>query len=738
MLVRKIIGGILIVGILAAALAAGLSYNPVQSAANEPARFNSYEELVNYIGNSTKTAEQFNMLFGLRGAMPEVMVDMDGAISSGGNMKKMESTVTQDSARSKQESSTAPGYSGTNNQVQGVDEADLVKTDGNYLYVISGSELFIIKAHPANQAVKLATLKFAGQPAEAFINGDTLVVFGNGPEPQTMFINKYNIADRSKPVLIQENSCDGYYVNSRMIGDNIYAVISTPVYRQGVNDSASKVTLPRITTNGQVRTVPATEIHFFPNPDYSYLYTTVLTMKTGEKSSSPVSKTYLTGTSQNLFVSENNIYLTGPKTPDFALLTGKLLDGLASVVPANIAEELRAVRSSGQDYAQQLQQAETIIDSCLNQLDYSQALDLEEKIAALRDKWQRDIAREQQKTAIFKLAIKDGQVEYLCQGEVEGQVLNQFSMDEHNGYFRIATTSEGFWFNGPSNPKNNIYVLDQNLKVTGKLLGLAPTERIYSARFMGDRAYLVTFRQVDPLFVIDIKDPTAPKVLGELKIPGFSNYLHPYDENLLIGIGKEVSENPISIGSARLLSVEPISKEARATSEPVPALNQPLVILPPTRQQGVKIALFDVSNPAAPKEVAKYVVDRDDSDSPALRDHRAVLFSKDKNLLVIPISYMPQYRIMIDQSGREIAPADQGWQGAFVFEISPEKGIRLQGKVEHPATNLDNEYYKSNPYAFNSVKRSLYIEDALYTISDRVVKINDLDTLRQIKQINLR
>jgi len=699
MLMRKLIGGVLVVGVLAAALAAGLSYKPVQSAANEPARFSSYEELVNYIGNGAKMAEQFNMLSGQRLAAPAGAADMIG--SGNTNMMKQMDTAARDEGPAVQESS-APDYSGTNNQVQGVDEADLVKTDGSFLYVISGSKLFIVKAHPAGQAVKTATLEFAGQPAEAFVNGDSLVVFGNGPDPQTMFINKYNIADRSEPVLVQEHVCDGWYVNSRMIGENIYAVISTPVYRPGAKESEPKVTLPRITTNGQVRTVPATEIHFFPNPDYSYQYTTVLTIQTGEKSNPPVSKTFLTGTSQNLYVSQNHIYLTGPKTPDFALLTGKLLDGLASVVPADIAGQLKAVRGSGQDYSQQLQQAESIIDSYLSGLDYGKALALEEKIAALRDKWRRDIAREQQKTAIFKLAIAGGQVKYLCRGEIDGQVLNQFSMDEHNGYFRIATTSEGFWFSGPSDPKNNIYVLDENLKVTGRLLGLAPTERIYSARFMGDRAYLVTFRQVDPLFVIDLKTPAEPKVLGELKIPGFSNYLHPYDENHLIGIGKEVG----------------------VAAEPAP-----------TRQLGVKIALFDVSNPAAPKEVAKYVVDRDDSDSPALNDHRAVLFSKDKNLLVIPISYMPQYRIMVDQPGREIAPADQGWQGAFVFEISPEKGIRLRGKVEHPAT-LDKA--GDDYYAFNTVKRSLYIEDTLYTVSDRVIKANDLETLKQIKQITLR
>lgn len=705
---RRIFGGIFLVGILAASLLAGVSYKPEQSAAGEPAKFKSYEELAKYIGENTRMAKRFGIFFGHgRGAMmPSVMAEDAAA------MKKMESTVTQDAARA-EKSSAAPDFSGTNNQVQGVDEADLVKTDGSYLYVISGSEMFIIRAHPADRAAKLAEIKFDGHPVEAFINGDILVVFGNGPGPETMFIHKYDVTDRAQPKLIQDNKCDGYYVNSRMIGDNVYAVINSSVYRPvAENGSAPKVILPRITTNGQVRTVPATEIFYFPYPDYSYRYTTVLTLNTGDKNGVPGSKTFLTGTSQNLYVSQNNIYLTGNKTPDFALFTGKLLDGLASVVPANVADQLRAVRDSKLDYAQQLQRAEEIIDSYLNQLSYDQALALEEKIAALRDKWHRDIAREQQKTAIYKLAINDGRVEYRCRGEVDGQVLNQFSMDEHNGYFRIATTFEGFWFSGPPNPRNNIYVLDENLQVEGKLPGLAPTERIYSARFMGDRVYLVTFRQVDPLFVIDLTVPSEPKVLGELKIPGYSDYLHPYDENHLIGIGREVTVAP----------------------EPMPGPVRPMVMPPPTMQRGVKIALFDVSNPTAPKEVAKYVVERDDSDSPALRDHRAVLFSRDKNLLVLPISYRMPFRIMVKEPGREILPVEQGWEGAFVFKISPEKGIRLRGKVEHPTNPDTGKGY----YEHNSVKRSLYIEDVLYTISDRVVKMNNLDNLRQIREIKLR
>ncbi|MCL2337058.1 MAG: beta-propeller domain-containing protein [Firmicutes bacterium] len=727
----KLIGWLLAAGVLAAALAAGLPDKPVQSAAKEPepARFNSYAELVSYIDNSAKMAGRFGPVYGLqftdgvleRDALPAPTSAGPAWPANTNSLKAMDSAVPESAAAMSNDGAITgrpggapaapqalvPDYSGTNNQVQGVDEADLVKTDGRFLYVISGDKLFIVKAYPADQADKTATLSFTGQPAETFVNGDSLVVLGYGSDPNTMFINKYDITNRAKPVLVQEQVCDGWYVTARMIGENIYTVINTPVYGPNAKNGEPEVTLPRMSTNGKVRTVPVTEIYFFPNPDYAYQYTTVLTMSTGPKATMPASKTYLTGTSQNLYVSQDHIYLTGPKAPDFPVLTGKLLDGLIAAAPADMAAQLKKVRNSGQDYDQQLQQAETIIDDSLSGMGADQAAALEEKITPPIDNWYRDIVREQQKTVIFKLGLAGGEVKYLCRGEVDGQVLNQFSMDEYNGYFRLATTSEGSWLSGRSESKNNLFVLDESLKPTGRLLGLAPAERIYSARFMGDRAYLVTFRQVDPLFVIDLKTPAAPKVLGTLKITGFSSYLQPYDETHLIGIGREVSV-------------------ATPTS--------------PARQMGIKIALFDVANPAAPKEVGKYVLNRNDADSPALNDHRAVLFSRDKNLLVIPVSYMPQYRVMTEQLNRvlPVVPMDQGWQGALVFEISPAKGILLRGQVEHPAAkdNTGNGYY--DYYGSNTVKRSLYIENNLYTISDRMVKANDLETLRQIKAIELR
>jgi uncharacterized secreted protein with C-terminal beta-propeller domain len=279
-----------------------------------------------------------------------------------------------------------------------------------------------------------------------------------------------------------------------------------------------------------------------------------------------------------------------------------------------------------------------------------------------------------EKTAIHKIAIANGEIEYKSQGEVPGCVLNQFSMDEYQGYFRIATTTG--W-----SDQNHVYILDGDLNIAGKLEGLAPGERIYSARFMGGRAYLVTFRQVDPLFVLDLSDPRDPKVLGKLKIPGYSDYLHPYDETHIIGVGRET---------------------------------------------GVKIALFDVSDPENPREISKYEVGNWSIDSYALDDHGAFLFSRSKNLLVMPIGYYSR-------------------QEAHVFNVSLEDGIVLKGTIAHVGSD-ENWPYKSHDaftcvypwyYRDYSVKRSLYIDNVLYTISDGLVKMNDLKDLNEINKIEL-
>jgi len=300
------------------------------------------------------------------------------------------------------------------------------------------------------------------------------------------------------------------------------------------------------------------------------------------------------------------------------------------------------------------------------------------------------ISQRYERTLIYRMSIEDGQIEATANGEVPGYVLNQFSMDEHEGYFRIAATKGQVW-NREEPSKNHIYVLDMDLDIVGRLEDLAPGEKIYSARFMGDRCYLVTFRKVDPLFVIDLKDPYDPEVLGQLKITGYSDYLHPYDEDHVIGVGKET-----------------IAAEQGDFSW----------------YQGVKVSLFDVSDVGNPKEIDKYEIGDRGTDSPVLRDHKAFLFDKSRNLLVMPVSVV--------ESGKGFV-----WQGAYVFDISLDEGLVLKGRITHLEDDHDlmkNGYYFSSPF---SVKRSLYIDNVLYTISEKKIKMNSLENLEQLNEIEL-
>jgi hypothetical protein len=306
------------------------------------------------------------------------------------------------------------------------------------------------------------------------------------------------------------------------------------------------------------------------------------------------------------------------------------------------------------------------------------------------------------KTSIHRIQIDGVEIEPIATGEVPGMVLNQFSMDEYDDYFRVATTTYG---ERTQNNVNNVYVLNMSLNITGSLTGLAQGESIYSARFMGDRCYLVTFKQVDPLFVIDLKDPYAPEVLGYLKVTGYSDYLHPYDETHIIGIGKETTD----AGTFAWY-------------------------------QGVKISLFDVSDVSHPVEISKLEIGDRGSDSPVLYDHKAFLFDKSKNLMVIPI-----LEAEIDESDYPggVPPNAYGeyvWQGACVFHISPDAGITSAGNITHieNPSDLEQGY---NYYYSPLVERSLYISDdagdVLYTISQAKIMMNDIESLEYIREVEL-
>lgn len=531
-------------------------------------------------------------------------------------------------------------FSRTNVQVEGVDEADIVKTDGEYIYLAEGNSFYIVKAYPASKAQLISKTTLDERVMNLYIAGDKLVVFSYNygeyvimrssnilppgvmppivtPPTDSVSVRVYDISDRTSPRLDREFRAEGGYLTSRMIGDYVYAVVQKGAWVQ-----EGKLSLPMVEDEGRARMIEVKEIYYINDTDPWYSYTTIFSLNTQNALEQVSTKTLLLGASSTIYVSLDHMYITAGGSSN---------------------------------------------------------------------------------TTIHKIRLQDGRVTYLAEGEVPGWVLNQFSMDESGGYFRIATTG-GHVSRSSSGSSSAVYVLDESMRTVGVLEGLAPGEQIYSARFMGDRCYLVTFKKVDPLFVIDLSNPSAPTVLGKLKIPGYSNYLHPYDETHMIGIGKETVE----------------AEEGDFAW-----------------YQGLKISLFDVSDVANPVEVAKIEVGDRGTDSPALQDHKAFLFSREKGLLVLPIL---EAEIDAESYGGNPPPNAYGeyvYQGAYVFDIGLG-GISLRGKVTHiPPESQD--FLKSG-YWFNSeysVERSLYIGDTLYTISGHLVKANSLADLSELASVEL-
>ncbi len=601
----------------------------------------------------------------------------------------------------------AADYSTTNIQVEGVDEADFVKNDGRYIYMIAQNKLVIIDAFPAAAANTLSTITLDGRPADLFVNDDRLVVFTED-DAQTMVIPEYDfrpmpvytqktnaliydISDRKKPVQVSNFSINGNYFQSRMIGDYVYFIV-----KEGVNYYNDFVDLPAIKRGSSKIMSP--DVYYFDNPEQNYVFHTIASLNI--RSEKINAKSFMMGYSDNLYVSENNIYITYKKNLPGRYYEAQREERFYKVVvpwlPNSTQDKMFAIRDSKLTSSEKWDKISSILEDTYNNMSENEKQDYARNVQTAVEEYETKLAQEMDKTVIQKINVNRGDIEYRTKGEVPGSLLNQFSMDESGENFRVATTSQ-IWTGRGSKQYNNVFVMDKDLRITGKLEDIAPDERIYSTRFIGNRLYMVTFKRIDPLFVIDLSDPKNPKILGQLKIPGFSDYLHPYDEKHIIGVGKETGDNQWGGTSVK----------------------------------GVKLSLFDVSDVSNPKQLDKYEIGTSGTDSEALRDHKAFLFDRKKNLLVIPVrevSETPKYN---DRSGYYM---QRVWQGAYVFNLTPEDGFRLRGRVSHLDDYEEDMYYWGSP---NAVRRSMYMDDVLYTVSARKIMMNGLDNLSEINSIDL-
>ncbi|MFC5589292.1 beta-propeller domain-containing protein [Sporosarcina soli] len=567
--------------------------------------------------------------------------------------------VEQESAESavKSESSDTANSTGdhstTNNQVEGIDEADLVKTDGEYIYSTLGNgKVVITDIRDPKKMKKAAEIKMEEgfYPSQLFLHEQTLIVLGSKYEPypydekadarimpmmngMTM-LRFYSVEDPEKPKLIREVGAEGYLNGARKTGDLLYVVTNVQPNFWIMEEFDGDVLRPHVLDSmegEQPQPIDYKDIAILPGamePSYSVITAINLSSPADNK---VVTKGYL-GSSEQLYMSKENLYLTS--TIYEASTSPNATSSSMIWNPGNANSEL------------------------------------------------------------FKFTLDGTDVKFHSSAKLKGHLLNQFSMDEHDGHFRVVTTEGNMW--DEKNPsKNHLFILDGKLNVTGSVEGLAKGERIYSARFMGDKAYMVTFRETDPLFVIDVADPAAPKVLGELKIPGFSNYLHPIDENHLIGFGYET-----------------VAKKN-------PTGGEPFILT-----MGMKVSLFDVTDFENPKEKDTEIIGGRGTYSPIQYDHKALFQHKERNLYGFPV-------VTYDEIGKNHYIEYQG-SGALVYEITPEKGIVLKGDLLK--AKKEGEQYGEWE---KEIQRMLYSKDQLYTLSMKEINKYSLDTFAPTGKVEI-
>lgn len=561
------------------------------------------------------------------------------------------------STESSSSSSNTKDYSTTNIQVENVDEADIVKTDGDYIYSISEDNVIITDAKDPKQPKVVATIQSEDDdiPEDIILYKDKLVVISTkGNQTQRYYYNNrmntvvkiYNITSREKPVLTKSYEMYEPYYTSRCI-DNVLYVISSGNLRKeddkivvGYNEDnmEKEMSIDKIKYLKDVKTTKQTLIS---------------TVDLNNETADIKLDSYLMNIS-NAYVSENAIYLLNQKYNNDSKIPIKLLFGFKGVF-------------------------------------------------GLEDYYEMD-SESGYYTEIYKFDIKEN-VEYKAKTKVKGKTINQYSLDEKDNHLRIALYD---------NDGSRVAIFDEDLKQIGISDNVAKGEKMYSSRFIGDKVYFVTYKTIDPLFVMDLSNEAKPKVLGKLKIPGYSTYLHPYDENHIIGIGMETKE---------IINRNSNGKVISTTAKVV----------------GMKMALFDVSNVNSPVQISSVVIGDSRITSAILTNPKALLFSKEKSLIAIPVNNYSQdfevtssnnYETMINNYTKYSKPYNA--EGYFVYNINVQDGFKLKGVITHEKTNAT--YYYSN----SKLLRGLYIDNNLYTVSETMIKVNELDSLKAVGELKLK
>lgn len=558
-------------------------------------------------------------------------------------------------------------YSGTNVQVAGVDEPDIVKTDGERIFVVAQSRLYWIDASGTPEIV--ASLPLDGWGQQIFLSGDRLLVMtsggGYGVEPfagvaidsispghqtQRVVLTEVDVSSPDSMEAVSTLMLDGSILSSRMADGTIRVVVlSGPtgfdwVYPEGsgiraeqkaveankrlIEESTLENWVPwYILKNHRMDTTadgPVLGCDQVGHPDeFSGLSMLTILSIDLESGLEPGNSIGLLAAGQTVYASNDNLYVA--TSPWMAW-------------PAARWEET--------------QNSDETLTTQLHMFDISDPV-----------------------TAT-----------YVASGEVEGVLHSQWSIDEYEDVLRVVVTDENPWWGSSDVPDTAVVTMERRgdeLVQIGSVEGLGKNERVYAVRFIQDKGYVVTFRQVDPLYVVDLSDPRDPEVMGELKINGYSAYLHPIGEDLLLGVGQDATDEG--------------------------------------RQLGTQVSVFDVSDPTDPRRLSRLTFE--DAYSDAEWDHHAFLWWAPEEISVLPLQRW---------SWDERTGKDDNFSGAVVLRATPNR-VKQLGEIRHP--NVNGSDCEDCEIWTAPISRSLVIGDALFTFSESGVLASDLDTLDDIAWI---
>lgn len=558
----------------------------------------------------------------------------------------------------------ADEYSTTNTQEVDVDEADFIKNDGSYFYILAGDQFVVLQAWPASELREISRTTVVGTPQKMYVHDDNVVIYSYQPASRcydtynyqfggcvtqwaTTTITVLDISAREAPRLARRLQAPGIYVDSRRIDDAVHTVIATP--EEFI---------------GELR-LYAGDPFGFPSPDqFREAWESLIEHNTDA-----------------IRASSGSVAL--PEFTDFSYDT----DGTVAERRIHRADCGDVMLPAMSMYSSFL----TVLGLDLSRPDVAELTTISGEQGVVYSSrealWVAAISNpgvggthEHTTVHRFAYAVGEAGVDYEGSGRVPGSVLNQFSMGEHDGFLRLATTSGR---ERGSDTSNSVFVLEpvgDGLEIVGSVTGIAPREDIRSARFVGDRAFVVTYVEEtgDPLFTFDLSDPRNPRQVGELHIPGFSTYMHPLDHDHILTIG---------------LDAERWFEE-------------------------VWLQIFDVSDFSRPTLTHRYEITTHGSSSEASTNHLAFNYFRSRNALAIPLA--------------ECVPSwdgdsyDMAFNGLMVFDVEAEAGISEHGRIDHNVGASCSTWW-TEPGSW--VRRSVFMEDFVYSVAPDRIIVAHLDDL---------